>query len=137
MPLPVPHVVIERIKRIISEHDVVLFMNGEAAFPQCSASALIVQVLSQLKVPFRDINVLKDRDIDQGIKAFAEWVNRYPGVTHNYLRDNPYNMWFTFIAPSVEEIQERLKEISQATGITDILNLPATRVFKIRAHFDV
>ncbi|PIP36785.1 MAG: Lrp/AsnC family transcriptional regulator [Desulfobacterales bacterium CG07_land_8_20_14_0_80_52_14] len=71
------------------------------------------------------------------IKAFAEWVNRYPGVTHNYLRDNPYNMWFTFIAPSVEEIQERLKEISQATGITDILNLPATRVFKIRAHFDV
>ncbi len=71
------------------------------------------------------------------IKAFAEWVNRYPGVTHNYLRDNPYNIWFTFIAPSVEEIQERLKEISQTTGITDILNLPATRVFKIRAQFDV
>jgi len=71
------------------------------------------------------------------IKAFAERVNRYPGVTHNYLRDNPYNIWFTFIAPSVEEIQERLKEISQTTGITDILNLPATRVFKIRAQFDV
>ncbi len=71
------------------------------------------------------------------IEAFAEVVNRYPGVTHNYLRDNAYNMWFTFIAPSEEEIQQSLQEISRKTGITEILNLPATRVFKIRAHFDV
>jgi len=71
------------------------------------------------------------------IDAFAEAVNRYPGVTHNYLRDNVYNVWFTFIAPSTEMIRERLEEISQATGITQILNLPATRVFKIRAQFDV
>jgi len=71
------------------------------------------------------------------IDAFAEVVNRYPGVTHNYLRDNVYNVWFTFIAPSMEMIRERLEEISQATGITRILNLPATRVFKIRAQFDV
>lgn len=71
------------------------------------------------------------------IDAFAEAVNRYPGVTHNYLRDNLYNVWFTFIAPSTEMIRERLEEVSQATGIIQILNLPATRVFKIRAQFDV
>jgi hypothetical protein len=71
------------------------------------------------------------------IDAFAEAVNRYPGVTHNYLRDNSYNMWFTFIAPSPEMIRQRLQEISETTGVTDILNLPATRVFKIRAQFDV
>ena len=71
------------------------------------------------------------------IKHFAEVVNRYPGVTHNYQRDNQYNVWFTFIAPSMEEIDANLKEIAEETGVSDILNLPATRVFKIRAQFDV
>jgi DNA-binding Lrp family transcriptional regulator len=71
------------------------------------------------------------------IELFAEVVNRYPGVTHNYLRENSFNIWFTFIAPSMEEIEQNIKEIVQETGITEILNLPATRVFKIRAQFDV
>ena len=71
------------------------------------------------------------------IQEFAEAVNRYPGVTHNYQRDNKYNVWFTFIAPSMDEIYANLKEIAEETGITDILNLPATKVFKIRAEFDV
>ena len=71
------------------------------------------------------------------IKSFAASVNRYPGVTHNYQRDNKYNVWFTFIAPSMKEIEENLKNISQQTGIKEIINLPATKVFKIRAHFDL
>ena len=71
------------------------------------------------------------------IDAFAETVNRYPGVTHNYQRDNPFNIWFTFIAGSMAEIEENLSAISNATGVTDILNLPATEVFKVRAHFDL
>ncbi|MBE9530507.1 MAG: Lrp/AsnC family transcriptional regulator, partial [Proteobacteria bacterium] len=64
-------------------------------------------------------------------------VNRYPGVTHNYQRDNKYNVWFTFIAPSMEEIEENLKNISRQTGIREIINLPATKVFKIKAHFNL
>ena len=71
------------------------------------------------------------------IDDFAEIVNRYPGVTHNYQRDHIYNVWFTFIAPSMEEIEENLKQIAVDTGVEDILNLPATRVFKIRAEFEV
>ena len=71
------------------------------------------------------------------IDRFAEIVNRYPGVTHNYQRDNTYNVWFTFIAPSMEEIEENLKQIALESGINDILNLPATKVFKIRAEFEV
>ena len=71
------------------------------------------------------------------IDRFAEIVNRYPGVTHNYQRDNTYNVWFTFIAPSMEEIEENLKQIARESGIEDILNLPATKVFKIRAEFEV
>jgi len=71
------------------------------------------------------------------IEFFAKEVNGYPGVTHNYKRDNKYNIWFTFIAPSMEEIEENLAKISSKTGITDIINLPATKVFKIKAHFDL
>ncbi len=71
------------------------------------------------------------------ISQFAEVVNRYPGVTHNYRRENTFNIWFTFIAPSMDEINTSLKQIAAETGVTDILNLPATRVFKIRAEFQV
>jgi len=71
------------------------------------------------------------------IEGFAEIVNRYPGVTHNYWRDSIFNVWFTFIAPSMEEIDANLKKIAEESGITDIINLPSTRVFKIRAQFDL
>ncbi|NNL77008.1 MAG: Lrp/AsnC family transcriptional regulator [Desulfobacterales bacterium] len=71
------------------------------------------------------------------IGHFAKIVNSYPGVTHNYHRDNTYNVWFTFIAPNMEEINANLIKIAKKTGVTDILNLPATKVFKIRAEFDV
>ncbi len=71
------------------------------------------------------------------IDAFAAVVNKYTGVTHNYQRENAFNIWFTFIAPSREEIAKNLARISRETGVTTILNLPATNVFKIRAQFDV
>ena len=71
------------------------------------------------------------------IEQFAKIVNRYPGVTHNYQRDNKYNVWFTFICPSMDEIEVNLKKIAEETGVSDILNLPATKVFKIKAQFDV
>ena len=74
---------------------------------------------------------------DDKIDAFAEAVNRYPGVTHNYQRDNSFNIWFTFIASSMEEIEENLQEISRHTGVEEIINLPATKVFKIKAYFDL
>ncbi|MFH0730741.1 MAG: AsnC family transcriptional regulator [Pseudomonadota bacterium] len=71
------------------------------------------------------------------IDMFAEVVNRYPGVTHNYLRNHSFNVWFTFIASSMAEIEESLERIAKETDVADILNLPATRVFKIRAHFNL
>lgn len=74
---------------------------------------------------------------DDQIEAFAAVVNRYPGVTHNYQRDNAFNVWFTFIARSRQEIEANLARITQETGVETILNLPATKVFKIRAQFDV
>jgi len=74
---------------------------------------------------------------EEKIDLFAATVNRYPGVTHNYQRNNKFNIWFTFIAPSMDEIHENLDRIRLETGINDIINLPATKVFKIKAHFDL
>jgi DNA-binding Lrp family transcriptional regulator len=71
------------------------------------------------------------------ISLFTEVVNRYPGVTHNYRRENEFNIWFTFIATSMDEINANLEQITAETGVTDILNLPATKVFKIKAEFKV
>lgn len=67
-------------------------------------------------------------------EAFIAAVNAHPGVTHNYLRDHPLNIWFTMIGPSREAIAEALAEITRQTGIA-ILNLPADRLFKIRVDF--
>ena len=71
------------------------------------------------------------------IQHFTGIVNQYPGVTHNYQRDNRFNIWFTFIALSRENIEINLQRIAQETGIEKILNLPATHVFKIKAHFNL
>ncbi len=68
------------------------------------------------------------------IDAFVNAVNAHPGVTHNYLRDHPINIWFTMIGPSREAIAEALAGITAATGVP-ILNLPADRLFKIRVDF--
>ncbi len=68
------------------------------------------------------------------LDAFVTDVNAQPGVTHNYLRDHAYNVWFTLISPSREAERETLEGIERRTGI-DVLNLPATKFFKIRVDF--
>jgi DNA-binding Lrp family transcriptional regulator len=70
------------------------------------------------------------------IKKFVETVNSYPGVTHNYRRNHEYNIWFTFMAPTEDEIKRSLTEIGEKTGIMDILNMPAERKFKTDVSFD-
>ena len=69
------------------------------------------------------------------VEAFVKTVNRFPGVTHNYLRNSPYNVWFTFIAKTMDEIEESLEIIRQETGVVEIRNLPALRTFKIKVDF--
>jgi monothiol glutaredoxin len=65
--------VLERIDQEIKSTDVVLFMKGVPAAPQCGFSATVVQILSYLGVPFKGINVLADPELRDGIKAFSSW----------------------------------------------------------------
>jgi hypothetical protein len=71
------------------------------------------------------------------MQGFVEVVNSYTGVTHNYRRAHEYNIWFTLIAPSKGEIGRTLSEISERTGVEEIMSLPAERLFKIQVDFEV
>ncbi len=71
---------------------------------------------------------------DDKLDLFIREVNAKKGVTHNYLRKHEYNVWFTLIGPSWENVCETLAGITEKTGI-EILNLPATKLFKIRVDF--
>ncbi|MGH1455842.1 MAG: Grx4 family monothiol glutaredoxin [Alphaproteobacteria bacterium] len=67
------NVVFDRIQKELDSNDIVLFMKGTAEFPQCGFSSMVVQVLAHMGVTFKDINVLEDSDIRQGIKDFTQW----------------------------------------------------------------
>ena len=65
--------VADRIRKEISENPVMLYMKGNAMFPQCGFSARVVQILSHMNVPFASANVLEDPGLRDGIKAFSNW----------------------------------------------------------------
>ncbi len=65
--------VADRIRQEISSNDVVLYMKGTPVFPQCGFSAAVVQVLTQLGVKFKGVDVLTDPGLRQGIKDFSNW----------------------------------------------------------------
>jgi len=63
----------DQIKKTIDGNDVVLFMKGTAKFPQCGFSAQVAKILDHLGVPFKDVNVLEDQALREGIKSFTNW----------------------------------------------------------------
>ncbi|MGB8182344.1 MAG: Grx4 family monothiol glutaredoxin [Stellaceae bacterium] len=65
--------VTDRIKQDIADNSVVLFMKGTPVFPQCGFSARVVQILTQLGIKFKGVDVLADPAIRQGIKEFSSW----------------------------------------------------------------
>jgi len=65
--------VFDRIKDDIAQNPVTLFMKGTPVFPQCGFSAAVVQILTQIGVKFKGVDVLADPEIRQGIKEFSNW----------------------------------------------------------------
>ena len=63
----------DQIAKDIAENDVLLFMKGTPVFPQCGFSAAVVQILSELGVKFKAVDVLKDPEVRQGVKEFSNW----------------------------------------------------------------
>jgi monothiol glutaredoxin len=65
--------VFDRIQQDLNENPVVLYMKGSPMFPQCGFSAAVVQILSDLGVKFKGIDVLVDPSLRDGIKQFTNW----------------------------------------------------------------
>ncbi len=61
------------IRKEIAGNDVVLFMKGSRTMPQCGFSMQVAQILGHLGIDFRDVNVLEDMGIREGIKAYSNW----------------------------------------------------------------
>jgi monothiol glutaredoxin len=74
--------IFDRIRQDMVQNDIVLYMKGSAVFPQCGFSAAVVQLLDNLCVPYKDVDVLSDPALRQGIKNFTNW----PTITQLYIK---------------------------------------------------
>jgi monothiol glutaredoxin len=63
----------QRIEGTIGQSRVVLFMKGSKHFPQCGFSAQVVQILKQKGADFKDVNILADAELRQGLKEYSNW----------------------------------------------------------------
>lgn len=72
-----------------------------------------------------------EEDIDRA----ADLVSAHPEITHNYLRNDRYNLWFTMIGPSEGHLDDLLARIRRETGVEDAIGLPSAGIFKIRVDF--
>ena len=61
------------IRQTIAANDVVLFMKGTKNMPQCGFSGQVAQILGYMGVQYKDVNVLEDMSIREGVKAFTNW----------------------------------------------------------------
>jgi siroheme decarboxylase len=73
---------------------------------------------------------------EEKIPILAQLLNTIPGVTHNYVRNHDYNIWFTLIARSEEAAERIIQTIRNNLGIPEVFSLPATRLYKINVNFD-
>ncbi|MDR4509404.1 MAG: AsnC family transcriptional regulator [Candidatus Brocadiaceae bacterium] len=117
-------IIIERIKYMI-----------EKKYVRRLAPIINTQAMGR-EATLAAVKVPEDR-----IEEVSEIINGYSGVSHNYLRKGrnkniPYNMWFTMSAKDEEELQSRLEEIENRTGLT-VRSLPTTKKFKIGVKFKI
>ena len=73
----------EKIKNLINENDVCLFMKGTPEAPECGFSMAVSNILKHLNVNFRGINVLEDETLRQGIKEYSDW----PTIPQLYIKN--------------------------------------------------
>ena len=73
------------------------------------------------------------------VERAAEVIGAFPEVTHNYLRNDIFNIWFTMIAADEARIERVLEEIRESLSLerSAVLNLPVRRLFKLDARFGV
>jgi hypothetical protein len=71
------------------------------------------------------------------LETVACAINQRPEVTHNYVRDHDLNVWFTFCHDGQGQLEDFLAELRGRLGLGEVLELPASKVYKIRAVFNL
>ena len=66
-----------KIKQLVEQNEVLLFMKGSPKFPQCGFSAQTVQVLKACNANFMYINIFDDPEVREALKAYSNWPT-YP-----------------------------------------------------------
>ena len=104
----------EKIKNLINDNQVCLFMKGTPEAPQCGFSMAVANVLKHLNVNFKGINVLEDENLRQGIKDFSDW----PTIPQLYVKQE-----FVGGCDIVKEMFEKgeLKKLFQKKKLSNYL----------------
>jgi monothiol glutaredoxin len=104
------NIVFDRIKQDVTSNPVVLYMKGTPVFPQCGFSAAVVQILTELGVKFKGVDVLTDPEIRQGIKEFSSW----PTIPQLYVKGE-----FVGGCDIIREMAEtgELKQLLETNGV--------------------
>ncbi len=71
------------------------------------------------------------------LAAVEKLIAGHTGVSHGYERDHHFNLWFTLLVPATADIETELAKLANPVGTGAVMALPATRIFKIGAHFDM
>ena len=71
------------------------------------------------------------------IDEASELISEYPQITHSYLREDDFNIWFTVIADDRDRVLVILEEIRDKLNLTedDVMDLPVEKLFKLDARF--
>ncbi|XP_059053554.1 glutaredoxin 3 [Achroia grisella] len=67
----------DRLKALISRHNVMLFMKGNRDAPRCGFSRTIIQILNETGVSYDTFDILTDEEVRQGLKEYSDWPT-YP-----------------------------------------------------------
>jgi len=94
------------IGKQVAGNDVVLFMKGNKQMPQCGFSMQVAQILGHLGVEYKDIDVLQDMSVRDGVKAYSNW----PTVPQLYVKGE-------FVGGC-----DIVREMFQAGELQDMLN---------------
>ena len=128
---------LEISKRLeISQSDVITRLNR---LIEAGAIVKIGPIVDSSKIGLKSATLVAMRVPKDQIDDIARVINQYNNVSHNYEREDEYNVWFTLAASNSNELAKTLEEIKQKTGINDhdVLELPTVNRFKINVRFQL
>ncbi|MCJ7653850.1 MAG: Lrp/AsnC family transcriptional regulator, partial [Dehalococcoidia bacterium] len=97
---------------------------------------LIGPVFNPKRLGYRTTLVAMKIPVERLDKA-EQIISTHPMVSHCYERDHDFNLWFTLAMPVAENIEREIHKLGNKIKAEEVLNLPAVRVFKIGAFFNL